>query len=385
MKAIVFNTSTTTLDMNHDSYPLKAMYLLCDHILVAGEIGGNLLFEKNYKQFDIKKRILIMEIANRWTDNHEGQIYLDSVKVAIKEYARVKHKSREILIASKTMENVFNAYFDLFVADRLGRIKKSGLYEMSKLLDNDIIMTSLYEFSIGETILEKDTAETKARKIINLVFPEGTKEPTIMVLPDQFARNDYTENENGVRKNEVEEVKEDWIRLDHCFSIPPIEGFTAMELKVLRAQLSNSGSLFRKRMDDWILLFKTSMNAVERKNFLSTNVLTVADELQLALVNTDMLRQNSLKLPLDSLELQIFIGETPLDLLWNYYAETKMIDADTEVALNKIAENNPLYPKNIPIISISPTYLNMDKMENLGFTTLETDTDCPLKRNLSID
>jgi hypothetical protein len=353
--------------------------------LAAGEIGGNLLFEKNYKQFDIKKRILIMEIANRWTNNLEGQIYLDSVKKAIKEYAKVKHKSREVLIASKTMEHVFNAYFDLFVADRLGRIKKSGLYEISKLFDNDTVKTSLYEFSIGEISLDKDTPETKARKILDMVFPSGTEEPTIMVLPDQFAINDYTENENGIRKTGVEEVKEDWIRLDHCFSLPPIEGFTPMELKILRSQLSSTGSLFRKRMDEWILLFKTSKNAVERKNFLSTHVLTVADELQLALVGNDMLRQNSLKLPLDSLEVQIFIGETPLDLLWNYYAETKIIDPETEVALNKLTENNPVYTKNIPIISMSPTYLNMDKMEDLGLTILETDANRPLKRNISID
>ena len=386
MRAIVFNTATTTLDMNFDSYPLKAAYLLCDSLLAAGEIGGNLLFEKSHKSFDLKKRIQIMDTANRWTNNEEGLRYLDSVRGSIKEYSKMKHKPREVLIAYKAIENTFLGYFQLFVADRMARLRKSGLFEMSKLVDNDILKTSLYEFSIGETIRDTNVVEANAKRVLNMVFPDdGINEPTIIVLPDHFVHNDETENESGLRKYNVEEVKEDWIRLNHCFSMPPIEGFTSLELKALRTQLREIGIQFRERLDDWIGLFKTSKTPVERQNFLMDNVLTVADKLQEALMQNDMLCQNSLKLPLDSLELQIFLGETPLKLLWSYYEKFKLLDEATVIELNRITKDNPKYPKHIPIISISPTFLNDERMAELGLDKIELEEGQPVKKNISID
>ena len=359
MRAIVFDTELSSLIFEDEVNTLRLCYLIADSICVGGQSGTNLTYVRDAKEFNIKKKILCLissEIASNNFDHENRLAILNNFLIEIKEMQAIRYPSMTQLIPYNGSVRHFTKYFNVHFSILYELWKEKGYLDIVSLKENDSnIETTITEFSVGEWTQSLKSAPLNAKRILGLIFPKSPLIPSLLVFPKQFFIDKDTEGENPIEE----------LNLVSNFSFPDTTTLTALQLKVIREQLKESGHLFRKDLDDWIHSFGATSKNLVSDYPINPNLDKSLQLFQTGIETNQMLIDNQGRLNLNAVTFTIKIGVTPVQRVWKYYRQYKILDDFTINELIKQTSTDSLYPKCLPFMSISPDYVYKERMDKL--------------------
>ena len=346
MRANVFDTELSSLIFQDEINTLRLCYLITDSICVGGQTGANFYFERDAKEYTLKKKILCLISSENASNNTHKEMtlkVLNFILLDIKEMKANKHPSMTRLIpynnAVRNLIKYFDGEYDCFI----NHWREYGYLDIVSLMNEDkIIETTLLEFSVGEWTQTLKSAPSNAKKILSELFPKSPPLPTLSVFPKEFLIDKYTDS-----------LTDDY-KITSAFTFPDTDSLTALQLKVLREQLKESGQLFRTNVDEWILSFDSKEMTLDTKYPLYNQLEASLQTFQSGINNNQMLLDNQFKFGLAADNFNIKIGITTTQRVWNYYRQYKILDEFTLDEIIKQTSNNDLYPELLPFMCISP-------------------------------
>ena len=147
MRALVFSTITSTINMLDDTNTLKAAYVLSDAVFVFGKIGVQVEYVTRARKFSLKLKLNSLERHFIATNYAEGLNYVLDIKATVKEFNKTKHPPKELIVAYTAIEKGFLKYFEEFLLNYSVALDQVGLSDMGTLLEENMF----HAFSIEES------------------------------------------------------------------------------------------------------------------------------------------------------------------------------------------------------------------------------------------
>ena len=346
MRAIVFDTELSSLIFEDEVNTLRLCYLIADSICVGGHAGANFYFERDAKEYNIKKKVLCVICSENASDNtHKEKLLklLELFLLEIKEMKANKHPSMVKLIpynnSVRNFSRLYTEHYNYFIK----YWRESGYLDIISLMDEDkVIETNLLEFSIGEWSQNLKSATSNAKKILSELFPKAPPIPSLLVFPKEFLLDKYSYNLT------------DEYKLISTFSFPDTNSLTALQLKVIRQQLKESGILFRTNMDEWLHSLTSTTLKLDTIYPMSIQLEEALKIFQSGINTNQMLIDNQFRLGIAAGNFNIKIGITSLQRVLSYFRQYKILDEFTLNELIKQTSDDDFYPKYLPFMSISP-------------------------------
>ncbi len=392
MQITTFSTPTSTVNKEFEIHSLKLVYLLADKLQVAGELNTILFFEKNYKNFSVKKQVQFMTdflTKSNW-DNWEDCVEaIHSYYESYKKMQLVKHPSNDIYTLYRKKKLLYDHLFKTFLDERIEQFNNWGVRDFITLLDNSFFESTLLDFTTSEMKTEKKFANSNADKILALLFPEDNDtNPNILLLPYEFYFNECKELLDRKREDgPYSKLKID--DSDFCFylimNINSFKNLLSNELITLKSELNVCGNTFRHKIDDWLRFCNGNFNLSDQINNLRSGLGVWIHHFGELIDNNQMLRNQAQLETLDAYLFDVSIGMISLKLIWQHFENSHVVDEDTLIALKEKTVNCSKYPINIPVLCISPHYRFMDELEAIKKYEEGYDASFSQKKSLSID
>ena len=103
-------------------------------------------------------------------------------------------------------------------------------------------------------------------------------------------------------------------------------------------------------MDKWINYFIENETSCNRIAFFEKEIIPSLPSLQQKINNNEIFNYLNRTNPQDQSGVDIWLGEVPLPVIWEYYKNKKQIDDDEYKCLEKALQNNPLLNGRIPVM-----------------------------------
>lgn len=389
MKAIVFSTASSIVPISEEVTPLKGCYLFADRLVVAGQTGADLTFEKDFKYFNVLKRSKLMLSEYKMSENENRDEMVASFEhfiKATKQIQNYKHPPRDLFVSYNKMLSIYDGIFKGYVEHVISQFDLYDISDMANLLGDDIIEIILPEMSVGHEFTGKDAAERSANCILSMMFPSKNEAPSILAFPSNLAQNPYDIHD----KFTTDDVKEDDLSFDdihifHTFTIPSVAGFSPTKLKAIRNQLIDSGIDFRKKIDEWIMYCKDDNTAEMKIEYFNNEVYPNLFECFNTYINNNLLVNKGLTLPLDAKDIYIYMGVASLKAIWKFYEYYKILDEPVLTILRNKTSNMEKYPDYLPVMCFMTQYRNKDEMIKIDADYLEEGIVFNKHRFISID
>ena len=167
------------------------------------------------------------------------------------------------------------------------------------------------------------------------------------------------------------------IYLHHCFTLPNINELTKNELQAVHHSLNEAGSAFRQNVDEWIDMCYFENDLPQRLAFFSSHVLPSANELQQLIAGNDTLLLCS-RQPHQVTTIEVWIGEMPVEALWNYYRYFEALHNDTWSKLQQVKDDEefagkrwPVFMLNVPALHEQPADNNADMKPTRKYISID--------------
>ena len=375
---------------------------MADKLCIAGQLGANLLFEEEHKDFGIVRKVQflydgLLPESNQNDDKESLQEFLLKFKEIAKEFPQIKNPTSELALAYNNSRRTLADWFDRFRDNILAAQKQSGFLALSALSNENKIETQLLNISMGRYTYSKHEAETNAKMILELLFPMNkSSEPVLFMLPLEFSSlikmlQEEEKNKKSLNnKNEediIEEVEDGTFEcLMPVLKMPDIKNLTALQLKALCTELSEPFGKINAKLEEWILFCKKANSPLELFDHFRKNVYDYFVSMQDIINNNKTLTDIKNNSVFNAFENIYYVGICPVNLLWIYFELYRIVDVETLSYLKKRYANNKSYPKLLPIIHISPELvggeeavktIQKEKGDDLG--------NKPIKKYLKID
>jgi hypothetical protein len=252
------------------------------------------------------------------------------------------------------------------------------------MLKEDIITTFI--------VITKDTGEgneisEEDRSVRNLLndFPDEEKQPGIFIMPNEFLHPDIRCRQRyfEVYEPEAEDIKSGY--LQKCFEMPDLNFFGGLELMRLRKELHEPGILFRKKMDEWLMLCSETEDVMQRINFFKTEVMPAAEAMEKPITENHLFQYNSVSKNKNGLVTSVFIGEVPVRHVRNFFRHFKDQAESSWNELRDTEENDPRLDKRIPLMFTTNNFLKENIDKDQGIREEITPDTLSTKKSLSID
>ena len=346
MRAIVFDTELSSLIFEDEVNTLRLCYLIADSICVGGHAGANFHFERDGKDFNLKKKVLCLINSENASDSPHKELTMNVLNyflLDIKDMKATKHPSMTRLTPYNNVVRNFTKYYNEQYDNFIDYWRNCGYLDIISLLNEDnIIYTTLLEFSVGEWSQTLKSAPSNAKKILSELFPKSFSAPSISVFPKEFLIDKYADS-----------LTDDFMIIS-TISFPDTDSLTALQLKVVREQLKESGQLFRTNLDEWLITFD-SKEMILDSNYPQHKQLEESLQIFQSGINTNqILFDNQFIFGLAAENFNIKIGITTIQRVWNYYRQYKILDEFTLDEIIKQTSDHDLYPEFLPFMCISP-------------------------------
>ena len=372
MKAIVFSAETTTTNVDFETQMVKYGFLMADSLCIAGQLGANMLFEKEYKGYSLLKKVQFLYDGlleqPLETENRELNLELMTNFIAItKKHQKQKNLTPSQLTIYNNSRMEFCDWFDMYSDNIIAFQKKFGLSDLLSMAETKEIETKLTNMSLGGYTHSNHESESNAKMILELFFSgNATKEPTILMLPSEFTclsdsfREEMKKKERGENVENEEEDKTDTSRpklLKHVLTMPEIKHLTVLELKALTVQLSEPFRILNTHLEKWILFCKTTNDLIELNDYFIANLLEPFRVMQDVLDKNEILAGLKNNPGISLIENHFYVGVYYVEGIWMMYQYYKVVHQATIYYLQKRTLNNKMYPTFLPIINIIPQIL----------------------------
>ena len=367
MKAIIFDTDTSKLQFDREIQLLKLSYLFADSLKVGGQVGANIMFERDNRKFSINKKLhyILNQVSTfDFPDTKQYIAYVEEFIRVNKKIENAVKNTKEVFTAYKKSSAEYTRWFEDLAIQIIIELQKSGITDMAKWVDDKVLEIAIPNMCEGADIGKKE-ARINAKELLDLLFPSNIKESSILVFPVDLIDNKYltpAEKENLI---EQEGVPLKGVNVYSCFKIPSIASLTSSELKALRGQLNGSFLEFREKVDEWVQFCKQNDEINSQVKRLKEEVIPCTIALEEILLNNQMLNSFENNVKLDTLDSMVYLGIAPVESIWKYYEEFNVLEKETFEIMKEIIASNESYPNFLPIICIVPSYRHLEKMEEL--------------------
>ncbi len=388
MKAVIFDSDKSTLQLVREIQLLKICYLICDEVCAGGQVASNLTFEEDYKKYSLNQKLhfMINQLSAQKYNDTEKYIGLVNDFIGIlKKSKKIKRITKESMVSiSKTAKLYTNWFNDIAIAI-LEEFQKLGILDMRHWKEEGVLTCAVEDYYLPEPKFKNDKIKN-AKELLELIFPSNTATSSIMVFPNDLIANAYLTPEQKLDLVEKEGIPLKGVNIYNCIKIPSIASLTSLELKALRGQLNEFFVQFRLLMDNWIQYCKLNDEINIQVKTLKEEVLSKLTTLQTDIDQNIMLNSFVNNTKIDTSDLEIYIGIAPVESIWKYYEEFKVLDTETLNMMRDIINLNKPYTNFLPIICVTTSYRNLEQMEEL----IEQDRIASLdqnrtKKHLSID
>ena len=397
MRAFVFSTITSTINMLDDTHTLKAAYVLSDAVFVFGRIGVLVEYVSRAKKLSLKLKLNSLERHFIETKHTEGLNYILDIRATIKEFNKTKHPPKQLIVAYSAIERGFLTYFEEFLLNYAVALDQVGLSDMGTLLEKDIF----HAFSIGKpssaVIIEGMPDKELAEGILDLLYPSGNPEDEfILFVPVDFIINDFAPRE--VLLEDTSELLDesedapvsagtvDSIRMTDFLKLTTLEYLSASELKALRNQLKEDGNECREMIGEYIKRNNEQRGTVLQRNRYMEDEFTIeVAKMQRKFDENTSIKFHPMNQQLDAITYQLYIGEAPVEYYWKYFEEFKMFDEPTLKYAKEQAALNDKYQPHVPFVCVTTSFTNQAWHEEL-LKKKEEDTRPPkLRKFIPVD
>ena len=386
MVPIVFNNRPSKLHQRSESIALRACYLLSDFIISAGTSGDNIHFENIMGQMNLRQQLQIIEAHYKNSETPLPETAEQYHKM-IQDFRKIKHKNRLQIIALKKLETWVDSAYKFIVDQLKEEAALTGLPELKGLVDGKSIGFT----RMSQADLESDKDEcTPASKLLKLDFPvkEGEPEPkeedySLFCLTAEFFTDLFPAKGTVVSYSDSAANDSTKCGLQKCFTLPNINLLTAIELKSIRKQLEPLSAEFRKQTNAWLKIFEEPDTGNTMEHF-QKNVWPHAASLQAAIAQNELI-QHTYASQRSVSYIELWMGEIPTAVLWQFYKDFEVIHDATWNILEEALKNEPKWQKRTPVLVINVPLTESTK-QIVGESIAEQETEVKsLRKHISVD
>lgn len=381
MEIIVFNYKGSKLNLYEVAIMLSYAYIIGDCAACAGSTTEDIYTEEIFKGYNLSNKIWMLKYLCS-NDTTNAAIY-DNVKDNLENYkyfSKLKHRSSKEIVALKLLEKALAENFEVVTEPWLSFIRNSNIREFISLADGKAFGFYDLDYTNPEKPALPD--ELTASKLLQRISLDETN-GELFFLPSHFFDAAFAENYTITNDNTGGELQPGEIYLHHFFTIPLLQNLKAAELKKTREQLFVAGVRFRNALNELITRCYTANNTTEQP-FFTQNVLPAATQFQQQLTQNETIEYCK-KIYFSTPQSEIYIGEIPVKLLWDFYKYAEIINNETYSILQQVLQNNDALAKQPwPVMVLK---------NNAYLSTFRAKTDLPnltaktliAKRYISVD
>ncbi len=370
---------------------LRAAYLLADEIYLGGEQALQLMTYQKPAQFSNKQRVSIAYAhAIRDGKNSESAVLFESLYKEMKKPEEAAKLPKDKFIKYKKLENSIQKVYNKDIEYINQKIELTDLKGMHEFIGTANFKTGLLEISSLNALPLNQQPEKIALKILDFIFGnDDPRQPSILLIDFSFFGNikeQKNETNNEEKSDEpsfvgVPKTLEEYYNiycadeknieeklLQNCLRIPGLHNLNTNELRELKKQLSEPLATFNQSMNEWIMVRKHQIEEKEPMGISHFNLLKGSSELAKAINQIPLLQVSNADNPGSPdklLTLAITTCLAPTQDFWEHFEDHAFIQPEVIAALRKLTDNNPAYPKRIPLIAML-IEIDADKNEILN-------------------
>ena len=172
--------------------------------------------------------------------------------------------------------------------------------------------------------------------------------------------------------HDKEALNEHQVYLFKCLHLPTPLLLKTNELKSIRNSLRECSFILNNALDKWYNYFHENELPENRITFFKNEVKTTFPEIQKKIENNEIFNYSIRTNTQQQSGVDVWIGEVPIPVLWDYYKYNRQIDENEYKSLEKALENNPSLKGRIPVIVIDSEGDYAEEKENIfDFETSE--------------
>jgi len=363
MEAVVLNMNNGEIDLSYISVSLRICYMLLNKTALAGNLEMNMILGEDFHNMPLLLKIKLICDYNETT--LKGKTNLKNLREIgnnYKQFLNVKHPDLNSIKTFKKFESTINILFVSIQKKLIKSTVASQLTELKYLIEKDKF--ELYKLDVAHNVGDKIFKELmNPVNLLQFALPDHTKKDMLLVVTEAFLNKDFLENRKIYDYATVNSLSTDQIYLYKCLQFPVPNVLKAIELQYIRNKLTQTVKTFNDAISYWLTGFDETVSIEERNDFFSDEIIPLLSDIQETTDKIDIIQYAYKELKNTSVE--VWIGEVPILLIWEYYIYH---DCISEAVFNELTESleiNPSLNTQVPLMVISTIGEGRDKIRNI--------------------
>lgn len=372
MHIIVYNIYGSRLHMAVEATCLKIGFIIGGMAVSAGSIGFDTFIAKNIATLNFKQKLKFLESI---PGNSEQNIEIvQQAREILHLHNKIKHKTQAQIVSFKKIEQSVTAFCEASLEDARQIFDTAGFTPLSELRSPSF-------FGYYHVPYDGETADNDmyipASTLLNLDGVGETEYSNLFFLPFEFFSTEFKETVEAYKNATGMEGDKANFYLEPFFSMPNINFLTAEELKLLRNGLQAEGMPLRTQMVEWMKLCFENAGMQQRRDYFYNNVVSSATALGEAMKQNNIIAHCN-TMQQEAAKMEIYAGEIPVHLLWDFYRHYKVIQDGTWDILQQLKEEGFPSCKSWPVMVL---YYPEDAVQA---PVLEEES-LPMKKYIAVD
>ena len=333
-------------------------------VSVTGDLSLSVSLDEGFSNLSLLNKIKMVKDFYSLIKPDSDLDALTGIEAMAKKQATIKHPDTKSMLVFRKMERLITAmamhYKELF--KKYSEV--NGMLELKELNDFDIL-GFIPTDTVEDIHIKGNKNMIKASNLLQFVFPENVIETIfLMTVTGSFIQRMIMESIIIYDISDTEAMDAENTYLIRCLSIPIPEKLKAVELKAIRSKVIVAASAFNIKADSWIEMFNTNETVPARINYLKEDLLPTFSLIQKRIDENDILNFTK-ELSHNNSSMEIWIGELPIPVLWQYFFKSEIINETVHNKLQDALSNRPELKKRIPVMVFSTNGLVAEKANTL--------------------
>jgi len=364
MESIVYNVMNNNVLLSEVSNSIRVQYFFMKKVSVTGDLSLSVSLDEGFSNLSLLNKIKMVKDFYSLIKPDSDLDALTGIEAMAKKQATIKHPDTKSMLVFRKMERLITEmamhYKELF--KKYSEV--NGMLELKELNDFDIL-GFIPTDTVEDIHIKGNKNMIKASNLLQFVFPENVIETIfLMTVTGSFIQRMIMESIIIYDISDTEAMDAENTYLIRCLSIPIPEKLKAVELKAIRSKVIVAASAFNIKADTWIEMFNTNETVPARINYLKEDLLPTFSLIQKRIDENDILNFTK-ELSHNNSSMEIWIGELPIPVLWQYFFKSEIINETVHNKLQDALSNRPELKKRIPVMVFSTNGLVAEKANTL--------------------
>lgn len=345
MDAIVYDAA----DNSRLNGPVHALGMRLGYLIAnVVNCGGHHTYPYNVilnaaKTFTPKQKLEILVK----TEDPKYADMLAPLQGAMKSLNKIKRKNAEGIRLERQTNTLINEYFDeLWLADYKEAFYRRGF--MKLFSDSEVFEPGVAMFYVTNAPNPEIKVEDHQDLMSDLMMRRSVHPPNIILIPflplEFFGYKPATDATVPFDDAAANDDTKMW--LTRCLSFPNVMRLSDNEMAIVRRQTSAAATPLRQAVDQWDELFKNGADADTRRRFFQDRILPAAQELQAAYDRNEILQLRG-----KATAFEVYFGEMPFSLMWEFFREMEVIKDPTWNVLQQKLKEDENMPLRCPVMA----------------------------------